>query len=337
MANHVGSNCFYCDKEFTEQDDVVVCPECGTPYHRECWKKAGKCTNEALHETGGKWQTMPTLDEIIPFRCPNCGTENARDAVRCKNCGAALHHEEENTNFDENRTEDTNQSQGSWTDRTRNRILMSDGDDPFDGHDKSEDMDGVPVGDVGDFVGSNLRYYIPKFLRFRGTNKRITINFPCLFFPHLWFAYRKMWLGALIICVLYAIFQLPQMALSVAAELSTIIESLGEDSSGNVDMLVKISDTILLHEGFWNILATIGSYLDLCIGVVMCFLGNWIYYRYSLRSVRKVRAKNFSEAIQRVTLQSNGGTNFWFVVLFIVVEYVSIFLAMLILFVICIL
>lgn len=32
-----GQHCPICGKEFCDGDDIVVCPECGTPYHRECY------------------------------------------------------------------------------------------------------------------------------------------------------------------------------------------------------------------------------------------------------------------------------------------------------------
>ena len=35
--------CPVCDKQFKKGDDIVVCPECGTPHHRECYEKEGHC------------------------------------------------------------------------------------------------------------------------------------------------------------------------------------------------------------------------------------------------------------------------------------------------------
>ncbi|MBQ3919840.1 MAG: hypothetical protein II695_09210, partial [Oscillospiraceae bacterium] len=32
---YTGHKCMVCGKVFTDDDDVVVCVECGTPYHRE--------------------------------------------------------------------------------------------------------------------------------------------------------------------------------------------------------------------------------------------------------------------------------------------------------------
>ena len=32
---YTGIPCAACGKKFTAEDDVVVCPECGTPHHRD--------------------------------------------------------------------------------------------------------------------------------------------------------------------------------------------------------------------------------------------------------------------------------------------------------------
>jgi len=56
MGIHTGEKCFVCGQVFTDNDDVVVCPDCGTPYHRACWQKNGACVNLPLHESGKSWQ-----------------------------------------------------------------------------------------------------------------------------------------------------------------------------------------------------------------------------------------------------------------------------------------
>ena len=35
--------------KFFDDEDIVVCPECGTPYHRECWNRVGTCIHSAEH------------------------------------------------------------------------------------------------------------------------------------------------------------------------------------------------------------------------------------------------------------------------------------------------
>ena len=44
--------CPVCNRKFEEGDDVVYCPECGTPHHRDCYKAVGHCVNRGLHASG---------------------------------------------------------------------------------------------------------------------------------------------------------------------------------------------------------------------------------------------------------------------------------------------
>lgn len=48
----IGADCIVCKKKFNKDDDIVVCEICGTPYHRECYYKMGKCINNEFHNNG---------------------------------------------------------------------------------------------------------------------------------------------------------------------------------------------------------------------------------------------------------------------------------------------
>lgn len=52
---YTGKNCVLCGKEFTDGDDIVVCPECGSPHHRNCYKTAGECANKVRHAGKYNW------------------------------------------------------------------------------------------------------------------------------------------------------------------------------------------------------------------------------------------------------------------------------------------
>ena len=41
--------CPVCGETFKPGDDVVVCPECGAPHHRECYEQLGHCCFEEKH------------------------------------------------------------------------------------------------------------------------------------------------------------------------------------------------------------------------------------------------------------------------------------------------
>ena len=75
MTRYTGNHCPVCEQAFTDEDDIVVCPDCGTPYHRACWQKlAYVCTNPE-HAAGFEWQPEvdPDADKAAhEATCPNC-------------------------------------------------------------------------------------------------------------------------------------------------------------------------------------------------------------------------------------------------------------------------
>lgn len=56
MTRYTGNHCPVCEQAFTDEDDIVVCPDCGTPYHRACWQKVGACMHKSEHAAGFEWQ-----------------------------------------------------------------------------------------------------------------------------------------------------------------------------------------------------------------------------------------------------------------------------------------
>lgn len=90
---YTGNFCQGCNLPFEESDDVVVCPECGTPQHRECYEKENKCVCAHLHGEDYAWQgtvknESPLADEKRETAsCPNCGYENPVGTPVCKQCG----------------------------------------------------------------------------------------------------------------------------------------------------------------------------------------------------------------------------------------------------------
>ena len=87
MARYTNNHCPVCEQAFTDADDIVVCPECGTPYHRECWKKVGACVHEAEHAAGFEWKPdADPADEADTARhlavCPKRRTGQPLPGVR---------------------------------------------------------------------------------------------------------------------------------------------------------------------------------------------------------------------------------------------------------------
>ena len=87
------NHCPVCGQIFSAEDDVVFCPDCGTPHHRECWKQNGACAFADKHAQGYVWQSTVQPEEPEQARqpegmtCPRCGAECASNALVCPECG----------------------------------------------------------------------------------------------------------------------------------------------------------------------------------------------------------------------------------------------------------
>lgn len=90
---YTGNPCPGCQQIFNNDDDIVVCPDCGTPQHRECYDKENKCVCSHLHEEDYTWQGKVNNESPLPaeksetISCPNCGYENPKGTPVCKQCG----------------------------------------------------------------------------------------------------------------------------------------------------------------------------------------------------------------------------------------------------------
>lgn len=182
--NFIGEKCVLCEKVFEEGDDVVVCPECGSPHHRECYKKHGRCANLYMHETGQKWKRF-----II-----NSSHETPTIIINSEEIEKYTSESEENQ-----------ARAGMESEMIRET-----------GFNLNEDMGGVTLKEIIAFVGTNQFYYIPVFKRMKDLGSKISFNLSCFLLPSFYFANRKMWLWAIIASVISVILNIPASVLIMA-------------------------------------------------------------------------------------------------------------------------
>ena len=75
--DYLNEFCPVCNIPFNKDDDIVVCPECGTPHHRGCWQAKNECANSPLHAQGFEWHPLksaafppPPAPAAAPVRQP---------------------------------------------------------------------------------------------------------------------------------------------------------------------------------------------------------------------------------------------------------------------------
>lgn len=200
--------CPCCGKPLKAEDDVVVCPVCATPQHRECWMANGHCINENLHASGYVWsvngnkadipeeKTEAGSDSVI---CHICGSENPSDSIHCGNCGALFKNEEQSDNgpkvcsfcgkendSDALHCKNCGAPVGTSQFFVDNPYLANTGIAP------DELIGGMKAGDIAFYTQTNSKRYLPKFKRI-ANGKKLSFNFGAFFFSAHWFFYRKMY------------------------------------------------------------------------------------------------------------------------------------------------
>lgn len=318
MAGYIGTKCIVCNEEFKNSDDIVVCPECGTPYHRECYKKSGKCVNTDLHANGESWKPLYEEEKVKPSDsviCPRCGTKNNPLTFFCENCGmplAPMNHMNIYQRPEDMRTgADPFQNKVDYDPRTYNKNVygangfqpyMINFSDPLCGYNPNEDYEGIKLAELGDYVETNTHYYLPLFKRIKETGRMFTWNFTALLFPELYFSNRKMPFTALLFLIVRTIISVPDY-----------IVVLKEYDNGLLASFVKIFNTSSPEFEAVKILTTMLGY------AIMVFSGgfaNWIYYRHALKSVNRIKKKTAPENL-RMKLRQKGGTSGGLLALFI--------------------
>lgn len=267
--DYIGEKCPVCSDIFTEDDDIVVCPECGTPHHRKCYSLENRCANEELHASGEKWKRR-TIKRDRYILCPVCRFPNGEHDEHCSRCGAELRREE-------------GIAAALDTDGARSETESGFGGIPgaeditnpikYLGFDPEEDMGGATLREVSDFVGPNTLYYIPIFKRMKDIGSKITFNIACLIFPALYFANRKMWGWAVLAAFLGILFNLP-------ANLLVYISEFPEN----------VGDFIVSNMGIIETIGGIFAFADIAVHVLFCFFANRMYFRFTLNSLKKLKA-----------------------------------------------
>ena len=82
--------CAICQTAFEPGEALGPCPECGSPFHVECWEENGGC---AIY--GCRLTPPPTEAPVAPASvwgqeerdCPSCGARIKMAARRCLHCG----------------------------------------------------------------------------------------------------------------------------------------------------------------------------------------------------------------------------------------------------------
>ncbi|MCQ2478160.1 MAG: DUF2628 domain-containing protein [Clostridia bacterium] len=273
--------CAFCHAYMFEDDDIVYCPTCGAPHHRNCYNEVGHCALNELHGTDKQYDKLlkqePVIEKIEPqtvnddtgyVKCAMCGEEFDSDERACPNCGAP-------------------------------NMPKLGGFAPFDllgGVSPETDMgQGVTANEAKQFVFSNTQRYIPKFLQFKNGIKS-SWNWAAFLFPCGWFLSRKMYLNGLVTGVLSIVFTLLSVPFSQSVNFSNAADYASMVNEMN-EILPK-TDKFVLTAFF------IGFVLNLVLRIISALWGDRLYYKHTLNTVKDI--KTYSDDISNDIIKKGG-------------------------------
>ena len=259
MFRFDGDNCQYCKEALTENDDIVVCPHCGSPYHRDCYKQSGSCVRVDLHESGDSYKSEKKVFEQpvkIEVRCPRCGELNDIENDNCTKCGFMLKGQN-NPNV--------SGSFGSFT--------VVD----LYGFDENEELEeGVTAKDVSKYLGQNAGYFISKYKKMKESKGPFSFNFASLFFTYLYLIYRKCFAIGIVFAVILGMLNLPSTFVSLA----TLNETM------------DMPQFAFLTNEFVEKMTSISLYTDMiawAIEILIAIFFNWFYMKSVIKKVKNLK------------------------------------------------
>lgn len=167
--NQTGKKCALCGIIFDENDDVVVCPECGAPHHRDCWKQTGHCAREEFH-----------------------GTEEVFDEPD----GEEIPEQSENDMFFGDEAEEIPENDEQ---RAAREVIDNINNNSME----NISINGISADIYEAAIGKNQRYYIPRFMLTEKAEKVKMWNFMAFLTPMAWAFYRKLYKLAAIFLAFY--------------------------------------------------------------------------------------------------------------------------------------
>lgn len=311
-------SCVYCKAKLFSDDDVVYCPVCGAPHHRECYNTLGHCALHELHGTENEYSKEKELEKLnnaeekqteeVPHtettdetnlppvsegntRCKMCGEEYPYSKAGCPKCGAPNFVRINGVSFDF-----------------------------LGGIPKDEEIaPEITAEDAGKFVISNTHRYIPKFAQLKGKRKK-SWNWMAFLFPSCWFFSRKMYKQGFLTGTLLLVSQLLYYPLLV--ELTNL--GVYDGVSSYFDLLQNVSAVTPDISSAVIIITFLSVAITVFTRILSGIYGDYIYKKHTVSVIKKIRLTSTNSELD---CRKKGGVNFFlFLLSYLLLNYLPQFL-----------
>lgn len=321
--NYENLPCPVCGKPLAEGEDIVVCPVCATPQHRECWMANGRCANDDLHSSGYIWKRENEPAPEAPVQetatdgkiCHICGSENPADALHCGNCGALFGQQSKSDKKcafcgKENSDDALHCNQcGAPLGAFGGARYVAGTDIPAD-----EKIGENSAGDLATYVQASSHKYLKKFKKFED-GKKFSFNFAAFFFAPYWFFYRKLYKAGAFFLVAFvtASILLSGMTNQVAAAAEEYSEKIASISGVTVteEQLIEIEPELEKYVAeFYSKVSkplAITTAVTLILRLICALMADRLYYKKILNDMKLISETVQENQMRRMMIARKGG------------------------------
>ena len=320
--------CPVCKKQFKDGDDIVVCPECGTPHHRECYDSIHHCANADL------------LKEGYDFYKENIESEKSDEKKASKNSGGYYIPPVSfgtSINIGDDPDPGTGNIPNTDSNEDGNPIFSSvqipmqpnfTVNSPYE-NDK-DTIDGQSIADVAITVRTNTQPFIKKFKKMEKTKNKASWNWCAFIFGPYYYFFRKMYKqGILFFCITLAIdyarsFFITKFSPETVKILNNMIQNAYSGKSYDPNSLATASDYATALK-----ISFISFAISLLIRIIFAVFSDCIYKNTVVSIIKSVDrqlddgasfiqapmimpAENFSvKEMRKMYLAKKGGISIW--------------------------
>lgn len=332
--NYTGSVCPICGKNFEPADDIVVCPVCGTPHHRECWKENGRCINEERHNEGFIWQT-PNTNSAEPVAdkrtkiCPVCGEKNDPVEPVCTRCGERLKANRQTIHdifppFTPDSADYRSEPNPNNFSPYQN-VYAADARTVYG---ENAVIDDIPATESAEYVQKNSTKYIGKFLEMQEKKTKLSWSWSAFFGSAFWCFYRKMvgvglavmaiFFSATLISSFVPVLIYEQYKPEAYEEYEEQVTALNEKLSDYYENGTPEPETVIaiykdmgkLMLSPINIIANIIKITTVLImNVVLGFFGNYFYKKKIVKDIHAIRQVSADSMTYHIYLRQKGNVS----------------------------
>ncbi len=284
MSEKLNSSCPICGGYLFDDDDIVYCPECGAPHHRDCYSTLGHCGCESEH---GKVTTDSNIkehtEETEEKSCKYCNKSIPEDTNFCPYCGKIQPPESDNGNEED------------YPDIKFATFSIGGAHlpkpDPYGGLDKSSCIDGVAVKDIAKFISFAPNKLLPKFKQFEDGTKKTSWNWMAFISPYTHTIFRKMGFTTL----MYLLLELTAFVLMSPFYYSLAYMDMPINSTA-LQIAEKFASDPLKYTSLSSIIfALIGFLLFVGYRIFAGLFNDVLYKKHVIGSIKKIRANLDSE------------------------------------------